>query len=80
MAMFISCTLYWDFRCFYPCEIKLSQSLIPVPARGKNKKNEQPHVVCTSVRDVIVKLKLRHHVASQRIQDFLEVFFMLFVI
>ena len=32
-----------------------------------------------SIRDIIVVLKLHHHVASQRIQDFLEVFFMLFL-
>ena len=34
-----------------------------------------PHPGCTSNRDVIVMLKKRHHVASQRIQDF-ENFFM----
>ena len=28
-----------------------------------------------SIRDAIVMLKWRHHVASQRIQDFLEAFF-----
>ena len=37
-------------------------------------KNEQPHDGRTSIRDVIVMLKWRHRVASQRIQDFLEVF------
>ena len=47
-----------------------------VPARGKDKKPEQPHVGCTSICDVIVVLKWRHHVASQRIQDFLEALFM----
>ena len=41
-------------------------------------KNEQPRVGRTSIRDVIVMLTLRHHVASKRIQDFLEAFFMLF--
>ena len=37
-------------------------------------KNEQQHVGlgagCTSIRDFIVMLKLRHHVTSQHIQDF----------
>ena len=37
--------------------------------------NAQPHFGRTSTRDAIVMLKLRHHVASQRIQDFLEAFF-----
>ena len=33
----------------------------------------------TSIRDVITILKsVRHHVASRRIRDFLEVFFMFF--
>ena len=40
--------------------------------------NEQPHAGRTSTGDVIVMLKLRHHVASQRIHDFLEVIFLLF--
>ena len=38
--------------------------------------NEQLHVGRTSIGDVIVMFKLCHHVASQRIQDFLQVFFM----
>ena len=41
-------------------------------------KNEQPHASRTSIGDVIVMLKWRHHVASKRIQDLLEVFFMFF--
>ena len=44
-------------------------------------RNKQSHVGCTLVAlpiCVIVKLKLCQHVASQRIQDFLEVFFMIF--
>ena len=40
-------------------------SHIPVQDRGNDKKN---------IIDVNVMLKLRHHVASQRIQDFLDVF------
>ena len=43
-----------------------------------NIKNEQPRAARTSIRDVIVLLKLRHHVASQHNQDFLDVFFMFF--
>ena len=35
---FFSRTPDRDFRCFYPCSI----SRIPVPARGKSTKNEQP--------------------------------------
>ena len=43
--------------------------------RGKDKKaSRRPRAGRTSIRDVIVKLKLRHHVACQRIQDFLEIF------
>ena len=52
---------------------------IPVPARGNDKRRtvaRRPHASCTMFRDVIVMLKWRHHVASRRIQDFLEVFFM----
>ena len=48
----------------------------------KKKKKEtaarRPHAGRTSIRDVIVMLKLCHHVASQRIQDFLEVCFVFF--
>ena len=56
-------------------------SHIPVPARGKDKKQtaaRQPHAGCKSIHDVIVMLKFCHHVASQRILDFLEVFFHIF--
>ena len=72
---FISCTPDQDFHCIYPCEIILSH--IPIPAHGKIKK-EQPHVRHMSIRDVIIVLKWHHLVASQRIQDFLEAFFMFF--
>ena len=44
---------------------------------GKIEK-EQPHISRKPICDVIVMLKLRHYVASQHIQDFLEVFFMFF--
>ena len=67
------------YPLFYPCEIILSH--IPVPARVKDKKRtaaRRPHAGRTSIRDVIVMLKLRHHVAYQRIQHFLEVFCMVF--
>ena len=56
-----------DFRCFYPCEIFLSHT--PIPALGNDKKNEQPHAGRTSICNVIVMLKWRHHVASERIRD-----------
>ena len=52
---------------------------IPIPALGKDKKRttaRRQHASRTSIRDVIVVL--RHHVPSQRICDFLEVFFMFF--
>ena len=57
------CKPDWDF-CWFT----------HVPARGK----KQLHACRTSIRDVIVMLKWRHHVAFQRIQDFLEAFFVLF--
>ena len=52
-----------------------------VPALGKDKKRiaaRRLHAGRTSIRDVIVMLKWRHHVPFQRIQDFLEVFFTFF--
>ena len=52
-------------------------SHIPVPARGKDK-NEQLHAGYTSIIDVIIILKLRHHVTFQRIQVFLVAFFIFF--
>ena len=55
-------------------------SHIPIPARGKDIRKRTailwPHAVCTSIHDTIAMLKLRHHAASQLIQDFLEDFFM----
>ena len=60
------------FPLFYACEIFLSH--IPVPALWKDKASR------TSIRDVIVMLKRRHHVTSQRIRDSLEVFLMFFLI
>ena len=54
-------------------------SHIPLPANSKDNKQIAtcwPHTGRTSICDIIVLLKLRHHVASQCIQDFLEVFFM----
>ena len=55
-----------------------------IPARGKDLKNDSRTFTAadrTSIRDVIAILKsVRHHVASRRIRDFLEVFFMLFSI
>ena len=63
------------FPLFYPCEIFLSQT--PIQALGKDKKRtagRRPHAGRMSIRDVIVMVKRRHHVASQRIQDFCEAF------
>ena len=57
-------------------------SHIPVPARGKDKKQNAarlPHAGRTSIRDVIVMLRLRHNVACLRIQDFLEVVLMFLI-
>ena len=45
--------------------------------RGKDK-NEQSQIGCTLICDVTVMLKLCHHVPSQHIEEFLEVFFMFF--
>ena len=59
-----SCAPDRDFLCFYPCEIFLPHT--PVPALGKDG-NEQLYAGCTSIRDVIVMLKCRHHVDSQSI-------------
>ena len=44
-----------NFRCFYPCK-----KILPVPARGKNKKRiatHRPHADRTSIRVGIVMLK-----------------------
>ena len=46
---------------------------VDLPVRGKGKKQTDarwPHAYRTSIRDVIVLLQLRYHVASKRIQDF----------
>ena len=79
MRTILSRTPHWDFHWFYSCEIIPSH--IPVPAIGKIKKwrlARWSHAGQTSIRDVIVMLKWRHHVASQHIQDYQEVFFMFF--
>ena len=62
--MFFSRTPDRDFRCLNTYET----------ARGKDKKQipaRRPHASRTSIREVIVMLKLRHHVTPQRTQDFL---------
>ena len=61
---------------FYPYEIALL-SHIPVPALGEDK-NEQPHVGRTLAERRSVTSLQCYHIASQRIQDFLEIFFMFF--
>ena len=56
-------------------------SHIPIPARGKDKKwtaARRLQAGRTLIHDVIVMLKLLHHVPFQGIQDFLEVFFLFF--
>ena len=66
LERFISRTPDRDFRCFYPCEIFLSHT--PIPALGKDIKRtaaRRPHAGRMSIRDVIIMLKLRHHVAFQ---------------
>ena len=68
-----------DICCFYPCKIILSR--IPVLAHGKDKKQTATRRLqagSMSIRVFIILLKLRHHVTTQCIQDFLEVFFMFF--
>ena len=57
--------------------------IISLPACGKDKKPtaaRQLQAGFTSICDVIVMLKLHHHVASQCIHDFIEVFFHVFPI
>ena len=44
----------------------------------ERKKTKQPYFGCTLICDAILMLKLCHHVTSQPIQDFLEVFFVFF--
>ena len=51
--------------------------IISLPACGKDKKPTAAHRSHTgrrSICDVVVMLKVHHHVASQCIQDFMEVF------
>ena len=70
-----------EFSWFHPCEIippHIPLSHIPVPAHGKDNKNEQSHAGSTFIRDIIAMLQLRLHVAFQCIQDFVEAFFMFF--
>ena len=61
-----------DFTHHVACVIFLYHT--PVPALWKDKK-EQSHDGGTWICDVIVMLKGRHHVTSQRIQDFQVCFF-----
>ena len=51
---------------------------LPVGNIKKQTFARRPHVGRTSIRVVIVMLKIRHHVAFHCIQDFLEVFFSCF--
>ena len=57
-------------------QIGISVVFIPIPALVKDKKQaaaRRLHACRTLILDVIVML-ICHHVASQRIQDFLEAF------
>ena len=65
----------WIFLSPLITNVGFYLSYISPPACGKDK-YKQPHVGRKSIRDVIVMLKLRNHVTSQCIQDFLEVHFM----
>ena len=49
---------------FLTHQIKITVVLSHIPTALGKDKNEQPHVSRTSIHDVIVMLKLRHHVAS----------------
>ena len=63
----------WCVRKFYQ-----SHKPVHVPARGKDEKTSSRTSVAagrTSFRGAIVMLKGRHHVASQHIQDILELCF-----
>ena len=71
----------WDFPVPTDTNDGFYLSHIPVPARGKDKKltaARRSTSACgrTSIRDVIVMLKLCHHVPYRHIQDFPEDFFM----
>ena len=50
-------------------------SHIPVPARGKDKKRTAARRRKLAAQRSVTPLNWRHHVATQRIQDFLEAFF-----
>ena len=72
-----SCMLWCVRKNFVLIHVRLYLSHIPVPARGKDKK-KRTATGRTPIRDVIVMLKLRHHVSFQRFHDFLEALFMFF--
>ena len=57
-----------DFRCYYILHTRTRKYKNQTAAR-------RLHAGRASIRNVIVMLKLRHHVVSQRIQDFLVIFF-----
>ena len=75
-ALFFSHTRS-GFPLFLPMwDISLSHNIqCTSPKESKIKKKI---LTLTTIRDVIEMLKWRHHVAYQRIQDFLEVFFTFF--
>ena len=67
-------------RSGFPLFLPMWDNSYPYQPKGKIKNTAARWTQAgrTSICDVIVMLKWRHHVASQRIQDFLETFFMLF--
>ena len=52
----ISRTSDRDFRCFYPCEIILSDILVPALRKDKKQQQHVLRIRCMSFRDVNVKL------------------------
>ena len=69
----------WDFSV--PTGHQRWILFISLPARWKDKKRtiaRRPHAGRTSILDIIVMLKWRHHVTSQRFQDYLEALFFVF--
>ena len=60
-----------NFRCTHPYQ--------PMGKIKKRTAARRPHAGRKSFHDATIMLKWRHHIACQRILDFLEVFFMFFL-
>ena len=69
-----------QIRIYVVLPVYLTYPYQPVGKIKKQTAARRQHAGRTSIRDFIVMLKLRQHVASQRIQDFLEDFFFIFSI